>query len=107
MSDVKKPQKPSSPKKKDSDSPDTPAPAQVTIDPRCGWFEDKVLAALKIKGDKWRKFTSAPENLYLFTHSSEPLLTDLFPFKLAKFTSNLARTENLSLNSWMMLVAMP
>jgi hypothetical protein len=63
MSDVKKPQKPSSPKKKDSDSSEAPAQAPVTIDPRAAWFEDKVLPALKIKGDKWKKLTATPENL--------------------------------------------
>ncbi len=66
MSDVKKPQKPSSPKKKDSDSSEASVPVQVSVDPRCAWFEDKVLAALKVKSDKWKKLTSAPENLYVF-----------------------------------------
>ncbi len=59
MSEVKKAQKPSSPKKKDGDE-NTPAPV-ATVDARVAWFEERVLAALKVKGDKWRKYVSVPE----------------------------------------------
>ncbi|KAJ1568524.1 hypothetical protein HK096_006203 [Nowakowskiella sp. JEL0078] len=37
--------------------------AHVQIDARVCWFEDRVCNALKIKNDKWKKMTQAPENL--------------------------------------------
>ncbi|KAJ3051836.1 hypothetical protein HK097_007152 [Rhizophlyctis rosea] len=38
------------------------APAVVHVDPRVGWFEEKVCNALKIKNDKWKKMVGVPEN---------------------------------------------
>lgn len=38
------------------------AAAAVPVDPRVEWFGDKVCNALKLKSDKWKKLTSAPEN---------------------------------------------
>ena len=39
--------------------------AVPVIDPKAAWFEEKVLAALKIKSDKWKKMTTTVEFMYL------------------------------------------
>lgn len=57
-----KPTTPGAKKTKDADGDDAAAPA-VHVDARVGWFEEKVCGALKIKNDKWKKMTLAPENV--------------------------------------------
>ncbi|KXS10801.1 hypothetical protein M427DRAFT_103173 [Gonapodya prolifera JEL478] len=37
------------------------------VDPRVEWFSERVLGALKLKGDKWKKLTAAPENCDIVT----------------------------------------
>ena len=56
---------PATPKgKKDKDGSDEQE-VQVIVDPRINWFEDRVVNALKIKNDKWKKMISSIENLYV------------------------------------------
>ena len=40
------------------------AAAQPTaMDPRINWFDDRVIQALKIKSEKWKKMLALPENV--------------------------------------------
>jgi hypothetical protein len=36
---------------------------QIQVDARANWFEEKVLTALKIKNDKWKKMLAIVENV--------------------------------------------
>jgi hypothetical protein len=49
--------KPQTPKKGEAE----PA-APLTVDARTGWFEERVLNALRLKSEKWKKM-AVPENL--------------------------------------------
>ncbi|KAJ3180788.1 hypothetical protein HDU85_003867 [Gaertneriomyces sp. JEL0708] len=51
-------------KGKDADGDDA-APAQVLVDGRVTWFEERVCTALKIKNDKWKKMTSTADNVQI------------------------------------------
>ncbi|KAJ3191413.1 hypothetical protein HK101_007802 [Irineochytrium annulatum] len=44
---------------------------QIHVDPRVNWFEDKVLNALKLKGDRWKKMITIPENIEILNHFLE------------------------------------
>ncbi|KAI8853660.1 dynein heavy chain and region D6 of dynein motor-domain-containing protein [Chytridium lagenaria] len=56
--------------KKDKDGGDGEE-VQIHVDPRVGWFEEKVCSALKIKNDKWKKMISLGENIEILNHFLE------------------------------------
>jgi hypothetical protein len=53
---------PSKEKKGDGDEGGEEMPT-IQLEPRGNWFEERVLNALKIKSDKWKKMLSATENM--------------------------------------------